>query len=183
MSDIKPFEQKMDKVISSLQSDLSTLRAGRANPNILDKISVDYYGSPTPVNQVGNITVPEARVIQIAPWEANMLKEIEKALHASDLGITPSSDGKVIRLVFPQPTEERRKELVKEVKKKGEDAKVSIRNVRREAIDAFKKMEKAKEATEDDVKKLEDQAQKLTDKFVAQIDKVVEEKTKEVMSI
>ena len=183
MSEIKNFEQKMQKSIDSFQSDLSTLRAGRANPAVLDKINVDYYGTPTPINQIGNITVPEARVIQIAPWEVSLLKEIEKALLASDLGITPNSDGKVIRLSFPQPTEERRKELTKEVKKKGEDAKVAIRNIRRDAIDLFKKQEKAKEITQDDIKGLEDQIQKLTDKFVASIDKIVEDKNKEVLSI
>ena len=183
MSDIKPFEQKMEKTIEAFQNDLATLRAGRANPHVLDKITVDYYGTQTPINQVGNVTVPEARIIQISPWEQNMLKEIEKSLMASDLGINPSNDGKVIRLVFPQLTEERRKALTKEVKKKGEDAKVAIRNIRREAMDAFKKMTKDKAATEDDVKKLEDQTQKLTDKVVAQIDKIVEEKNKDVLSI
>ena len=183
MSEIKTFEQKMQKSIDSFTNDLNTLRAGRANPAVLDKINVEYYGTPTPINQIGNITVPEARVIQIAPWEVSLLKEIEKSLLASDLGITPNSDGKVIRLVFPQLTEERRKELTKEVKKKGEDAKVAIRNIRRDAIDAFKKQEKAKEITQDDVKGLEEKVQKLTDKFVAAIDKIVEEKNKEVLSI
>ncbi|MCL1996688.1 MAG: ribosome recycling factor [Defluviitaleaceae bacterium] len=183
MSDIKPFEQKMEKTIENFQNDLATLRAGRANPRVLDKITVDYYGTSTPVNQVGNVTVPEARVIQIAPWEQNMLKEIEKSIMASDLGINPSNDGKVIRLIFPQLTEERRKALTKDVKKKGEDAKVAIRNIRREAMDSFKKMTKDKSATEDDVKKLEEQTQKLTDKVIGQIDKIVEEKNKDILSI
>ena len=183
MSDIKFFEQKMQKSIDSFTAELNTLRTGRANPSVLDKITVDYYGTPTPINQIGNITVPEARVIQITPWEVSLLKEIEKSLLASDLGITPNSDGKVIRLSFPQPTEESRKALTKDVKKKGEDAKVAVRNIRRDAIDAFKKQEKAKEITQDDVKGLEDQAQKLTDKFIANIDKIVDEKNKEVLSI
>jgi len=183
MEDMKIYQEKMSKTIESLESDLATLRAGRANPRVLDRITVDYYGVSTPINQVGNITVPEARVIQIAPWESNMLKELEKAILASDLGITPSNDGKVIRLVFPQLTEERRKSLTKDVKKKGEESKVAIRNIRRDAIESFKKMLKTKEATEDDVKNLEEQAQKATDKAVSQIDKVVEEKNKEILSI
>ena len=183
MDDIKPYEQKMEKTVENLKSDLNTLRVGRANPSVLDRITVEYYGVPTPINQVGNITVPEAKIIQIAPWESNMLKELEKALLASDLGITPNNDGKVIRLVFPPLTEERRKDLTKDAKKKGEDTKVAIRNIRREAIESFKKMEKAKEATEDDVKKLEDLAQKLTDKFIALVDTTIEEKNKDIMSI
>lgn len=183
MSDIKQFEIKMDKTIESFKEDLTTLRAGRANPHVLEKITVDYYGTQTPVSQVGNVSVPEARVIQIAPWEQNMIKEIEKSLLASDLGITPNNDGKVIRLVFPQLTEERRKSLTKDVKKKGEDAKVAIRNIRREAMDVFKKMVKQKEATEDDIKDLENKAQKLTDKFITQVDKLVEDKNKEILSI
>lgn len=183
MSDIKTFEEKMQRTIESLKLDLNTLRAGRANPNVLDKITVDYYGTQTPVAQVGNVTVPEARVIQISPWEQNMLKEIEKALLASDIGITPNSDGKIIRLVFPQLTEERRKSLTKDIKKKGEDSKIAIRNIRRDAIDTFKKMSKNKEITEDDVKSLEDKIQKSTDKFILQIDKTIEEKNKDIMSI
>jgi len=183
MEDIKKFEQKMQKSINSFTDDLQSLRAGRANPHVLDKITVDYYGAATPIGQVGNITVPEARVIQIAPWETSLLKEIEKAILASDLGINPNNDGKVIRLVFPQLTEERRKLLTKDVKKKGEDAKIAIRNIRREAIDNFKKMIKSKELTEDDLKGLEDSIQKSTDKFILVIDKLVEEKNKEVLSI
>ena len=183
MSEIKQFEEKMKKTVSSLENDFKSIRAGRANPAILDKITVDYYGTPTPLNQIGNITVPEARIIQIAPWEKTMIKEVEKAIQASDLGLNPNSDGTVIRLVFPELTEDRRKDLTKETKKKGEDAKVGIRNIRREAIDSFKKQEKNKELTEDDVKSLEDSIQKATDKFVAEIDKVVEAKNKDILSI
>jgi len=183
MSLTKPYEEKMEKSIANFEDELSTLRAGRANPNVLNKINVDYYGTPTPVNQIGNITVPEARVIQIAPWEGNIIKDVEKAILASDLGITPNNDGKVIRLVFPQLTEERRKSLTKDVKKKGEDTKVAIRNIRRDAIDTFKKMSKTKEATEDEIKNLETQMQKHTDKYTTQIDKIVEEKNKEILSI
>ena len=183
MSEIKQFEEKMKKTVSLLENDFKAIRAGRANPAILDKVTVDYYGTPTPLNQIGNITVPEARIIQIAPWEKAMLKEVEKAIQASDLGLNPNSDGTVIRLVFPELTEERRKDLTKETKKKGEDAKVGIRNVRREAIDTFKKQEKNKELTEDDLKSLEDAIQKATDKFVAEIDKVVEAKNKDILSV
>ncbi|MCL2610897.1 MAG: ribosome recycling factor [Defluviitaleaceae bacterium] len=183
MSEIKQFEEKMKKTVILLENEFKTIRAGRANPAILDKITVDYYGTPTPLNQIGNITVPEARIIQIAPWEKAMLKEVEKAIQASDLGLNPNSDGTVIRLVFPELTEERRKDLTKETKKKGEDAKVGIRNVRREAIDAFKRQEKNNELTEDDLKSLEDDIQKATDKFVAEIDRVVEVKNKDILSI
>ena len=177
------YEIKMKKTIVSLDSDLGTIRAGRANPHVLDKITIDYYGTETPLNQVGNITVPEARLLQIQPWDASLLKAIEKAISISDLGINPTNDGKVIRLVFPELTEERRKSLTKEVKKKGEDAKVAIRNVRRDAIDAFKKMEKKNELTEDELKQLEDEIQKYTDKYVAEIDKTVDSKSKDIMSI
>lgn len=183
MSEIKNFEDKMKKSVESFAADLTKLRTGRANPAILDHVTVEYYGTPTPLNQVGNITVPEARVIQVAPWEVSLLKDIEKAIHAADIGVSPSSDGKVIRLTFPQPTEDSRKALTKDVKKKGEDAKVAIRNIRRDAIDAFKKQEKAKEITQDEVKGLEDQIQKLTDKYVANIDTVVEDKNKEIMTV
>ena len=183
MSEIKQFEEKMQKTVSSLENDFKTLRAGRANPAVLDKITVDYYGTPTPLNQVGNVTVPEARVIQISPWEKSMLKEIEKSIQTSDLGLTPNSDGTVIRLVFPELTEERRKDLTKEIKKKGEEAKVSVRNIRREGIDAFKKAEKSKEITEDDLKSLEDKIQKATDKYVAEIDKAVEAKSKDLLTV
>jgi len=147
---IKPYEERMQKTITSLEAELGTIRAGRANPKVLDRIKIDYYGTETPLAQVGNITVPEARLIQIQPWDAGVLKQIEKAIQASDLGINPTNDGKMIRLVFPELTEERRKELTKDVKKKGDDAKVAIRNIRRDAIDAFKKMEKKSDITEDD---------------------------------
>ena len=183
MSDIKIFEEKMQKAISSLESDLSTIRAGRANPHVLDKIKVEAYGTQMPINQVGNISTPEARIIQISPYDISTLKDIEKAINMSDLGINPSNDGKVIRLVFPELTEDRRKELTKDIKKKGEDSKVSIRNIRRDAMDTLKKMQKNSEITEDELKSLEDKVQKLTDKFVAQIDKVIELKNKDIMSI
>ncbi len=179
---LKQFEEKMTKAYDYLVADLATIRAGRANPHVLDKIKVDYYGTPTPIQQVGNISVPEARMIQIAPWEKSLIREIEKAIMASDVGITPSNDGSVIRLVFPELTEERRKELVKEVKKKGEDGKVAIRNIRREGNDAFKKLAK-EEVSEDEIKQLEDKLQKLTDKFVKDIDGLVEEKSKEILTV
>lgn len=179
----KPYEEKMKKTIAVLESDYAIIRAGRANPHVLDKIMVDYYGTPTPVNQVGNVTVPEARLIQIQPWDTSTLKAIEKAINMSDLGINPNNDGKVIRLVFPELTEERRKELNKDVKKKAETAKVVIRNIRRDGMDAFKKMEKKKEITEDDLKNLEDETQKLTDKFIADIDKKCDEKCKDILAV
>ncbi len=182
-SELKSFEEKMKKTISNLEFELGTIRAGRANPHVLDKIMVNYYGTPTPINQVGNITVPEAKLIQIQPWDSSLLKEIDKAIKASDLGINPTNDGKVIRLVFPDLTEERRKALTKEIKKKGDDFKVAVRNVRRDAIEAFKKMEKKSEITEDKLKDLEDEVQKLTDKFVTQIDKVIDDKNKDILSI
>ncbi len=177
------YEEKMSKSVKNLESELNTIRAGRANPHVLDKIMVDYYGAPTPLNQVGNISIPEARLIQIQPWDISIMKEIEKAINASDLGINPTNDGKVIRLVFPELTEERRKALTKDVKKKGEDTKVAIRNIRRDGIDAFKKLEKANEITEDELKSLEDEIQKITDKNVADIDKLVEAKNKDIMAI
>jgi len=183
MSEVKQYEERMQKTIQSLESELATIRAGRANPKVLDKIKVDYYGTDTPLAQVGNVTVPEARMIQIQPWEANMVKNIEKAIQASDLGINPSSDGKVIRIIFPELTEDRRKELTKDIKKKGEDAKVAIRNIRRDAIDAFKKQEKKSEITEDDYTSLEKEIQKVTDKAVVDIDKVVEAKNKDIMTV
>ena len=179
---VKPFEEKMQKAYDFLLNDYQGIRAGRANPHVLDKLKVDYYGTPTPIQQVGNITVPEARMIQIAPWEKNLIREIEKAIMASDIGITPSNDGSVIRLVFPELTEERRKDLVKDVKKKGEDAKVAVRNIRREANDSFKKLAKT-EVSEDEIKDLEDVVQKLTDKFIKDIDKAIEEKSKEIMTV
>ncbi|MDR2939330.1 MAG: ribosome recycling factor [Clostridiales bacterium] len=184
MSDFtKPYEEKMIKSVKSLESDLSAIRAGRANPRILDRVQVDYYGTLTPINQVGNVSVPEARVIVIQPWDAGLLKAVEKAIQASDLGINPTNDGKVIRLVFPELDEERRKSLTKEVKKKGDECKIAIRNIRREAIDRFKKIEKKGEIPEGQLMSLEEEAQKLTDKYIADIDKVVENKNKDIMSI
>ncbi|MCI9399320.1 MAG: ribosome recycling factor [Lachnospiraceae bacterium] len=179
---VKAYEDKMQKAFEFLLSDFQTIRAGRANPHVLDKIRVDYYGTPTPLQQVGNITVPEARMLQIAPWEKSLIKEIEKAIMASDVGITPSNDGAVIRLVFPELTEERRKELVKEVKKKGEESKVAIRNIRRDANDSFKKLAKT-EVSEDEIKDLEDAVQKLTDRFMKDVDKAIEEKSKEILTV
>lgn len=179
---LKPYEDKMQKAYEFLETDLGAIRAGRANPHVLDKIKVDYYGTPTPIQQVGNITVPEARVIQIAPWEKSLIKEIEKAIMMSDVGITPSNDGSLIRLVFPELTEERRKELVKDVKKRGEENKVVIRNVRRDGNDAFKKLAKT-EVSEDEIKELENELQKMTDKFIKDIDKLVEEKSKEILTV
>lgn len=179
---LQKYDDKMKKTKKSLEADLATIRAGRANPHILDKIQVDYYGVPTPLQQVANITVPEARVIQIQPWEAKMVKEISKAILTSDLGINPNTDGKSIRLVLPELTEERRKELVKDVKKKGEAAKVAIRNIRRDGNDAFKKL-KGTEISEDGIKDLEDSLQKLTDKYIAEVDKAVEAKSKEVLTV
>ena len=182
-ADTTVYEEKMKKTLASLEGEYITIRAGRANPHVLDKITVDYYGTPTPINQVGNVTVPEARLIQIQPWDSSMLKEIAKAISASDLGINPGNDGKVIRLVFPELTEERRKELTKDVKKKAENAKVALRNIRRDAMDTFKKMEKKKEIPEDELKDLEDKVQKITDKYVAEIDKKCETKCKDIMSV
>lgn len=179
---IEKYESKMTKTLESLEKELSTVRAGRANPHILDKITVDYYGEPTPLQQVANVTVPEARMIQIQPWEASLIKEIQKAILSSDLGLNPNTDGKIIRLVLPELTEERRKELVKDVKKKGEAAKVAVRNIRRDANDAYKKLAK-QDVSEDEIKELEDKIQKLTDKFVKNIDKAVEEKSKEILTV
>ena len=179
---IESFNEKMQKAYDYLLSDYQTIRAGRANPHVLDKIKVNYYGTPTPIQQVGNISVPEARMIQIAPWEKTLIKEIEKAIMASDIGITPSNDGAVIRLVFPELTEDRRKELAKEIKKKGEDAKVAVRNIRRDGNEAFKKLAK-EDVSEDEIKDLEDQLQKMTDKFIKDIDAAVDEKSKEIMKV
>lgn len=176
------YESKMTKTMSSLNSELATIRAGRANPHILDRLTVDYYGSPTPIQQVANVSVPEARMIQIQPWEKSMVKEIEKAIQMSDIGINPTNDGQVIRLVFPELTEERRKELVKDVKKKGEAAKVAVRNIRRDGNDAFKKL-KGSDVSEDEIADLEEALQKLTDKYIAEIDKAVEDKSKEVLTV
>ena len=179
---LKPYEEKMRKSYDFLVSDFLTIRAGRANPHVLDKIKVNYYGTPTPIQQVGNISVPEARMIQIAPWEKNLIKEIEKAIMMSDVGITPSNDGSIIRLVFPELTEERRKELVKDIKKKGEDGKVAIRNIRRDGNDFLKKLAKT-EVSEDEIKELEEALQKMTDKYVKDVDKLVDEKSKEVLTV
>ena len=181
-SRVTVYDEKMKKAFEFLESDYASIRAGRANPHVLDKIRVDYYGTPTPIQQIGNVTVPEARIIQIAPWEKNMIREIEKAIMTSDLGINPSNDGVVIRLVFPELTEERRKDLVKDVKKKAEDGKVAIRNIRRDGNDAFKKLAKT-EVSEDEIKQLEDQLQKLTDKYIKDIDVLMEAKSKEIMTV
>ena len=183
MADIKEFEDKMGKTLDTLYEDYATIRAGRANPHILDKIRVDYYGTPTPLQQVANVSVPEARMIQIQPWESSLIKEIEKMIMVSDLGITPNNDGKVIRLIFPELTEDRRKEIVKDIKKKGENAKVAIRNVRRDANDFFKKQNKDNLISEDEYKNIEADVQKLTDKYIAEVDKAVEEKSKEVITV
>ena len=179
---VQKYETKMEKTLKGFENELTTIRAGRANPHILDKITVDYYGTPTPLQQVANVTVPEARMIQIQPWESSMIKAIEKAILCSDLGLNPSNDGKMIRLVFPELTEERRKELVKDVKKKGEGAKVAVRNIRRDANDAFKKLAK-QDVSEDEIKELEDQIQKLTDKYIKEVDKAIENKSKEILTV
>ena len=178
---IQKYEEKMKKTLVSLEGELATIRAGRANPHILDKLTVDY-GAPTPLQQVANITVPEARMIQIQPWESSLIKGIEKAILTSDLGLNPSNDGKVIRLVFPELTEERRKELVKDVKKKGEGAKVAVRNIRRDANDAYKKLAK-QDVSEDEIKELEDKIQKSTDKYIKEVDAAVDAKSKEIMTV
>ncbi len=183
MEELKKYEDKMNKTLEVLAEDFGTIRAGRANPHVLDKIRVDYYGSPTPIQQVGNVSVPEARMIVIQPWDKSLLKAIEKAILTSELGINPTNDGNVIRLVFPELTEDRRKELAKEVKKKGDQAKVAIRNIRRDANEAFKKMEKGGEMSEDDLAQATERMQKLTDKMVAKVDQSVEAKTKEIMTV
>ena len=180
---IKTFEEKMKKTIGNLDGELSAIRAGRANPNVLNKIVVDYYGTPTPIQQVANVSVPEARMIQIQPWEKSMVREIEKAIMTSDLGINPTNDGTTVRLLFPELTEERRKETAKEVKKYGEDAKIAIRNVRRDMVDSLKKIEKDENLPEDAVKDNQDKIQKLTDKYVKIIDEIAAEKEKEVMTV
>ena len=179
---IKVYDEKMQKACRFLTDELAAVRAGRANPHVLDRVRVDYYGTPTPIAQVGNITVPEARMIQISPWDKTMLKEINKALLASDIGITPSDDGSVIRLVFPELTEDRRKQLAKEIRKKGEDAKVAVRNIRRDGNDALKKL-KGSEVSEDEIADLEDSLQKMTEEMCKKIDKAIEEKSKELMEI
>ena len=177
------YNSKMTKSFDNLISEFGAIRAGRANPHVLDRIVVDYYGTPTPLQQVGNITVPEARMLQISPWDATLVKAIERAIMTSDLGINPSNDGKIIRLVFPELTEERRKDLVKDIKKKGENAKVAIRNIRRDANDSFKKLSKSSDVSEDEVKELEDKMQKMTDKYIKEIDKAVDEKSREILTV
>lgn len=180
---IAVYDEKMGKSLNNLFSEFDSIRAGRANPHILDKLRVDYYGTPTPLQQVANVSIPEARMIQIQPWEPSMVKEIEKAILTSDIGINPTNDGKVIRLVFPELTEDRRKELVKDVKKKGEQCKVAVRNIRRDANEAFKKQIKANEISEDEEKQLLDEVQKLTDKYIADVDKAIDEKSKEILTV
>ncbi len=183
MEELKVYEEKMEKSIDSMMNEFASIRAGRANPHVLDKIRVDYYGTPTPIQQVGNISVPEARMIIIQPWEKSLIKAIEKAIQTSDLGINPNNDGSVIRLIFPELTEDRRKELSKDIKKKGEAAKVAVRNIRRDANDTFKKMEKGDEMSEDDLKLATDKMQKITDKAIEKIDKAVENKIQEIMTV
>lgn len=177
------YSSKMEKAVGTLKEEYSTIRAGRANPHLLDKLRVDYYGQPSPLQSVANISVPEARVIQIQPWESKLIKEIEKVIINSDLGLTPSNDGKIIRLTFPELTEERRRDLVKDVKKKAENAKVAVRNIRRDANESFKKQNKASEISEDEFKNLEENVQKLTDRFILEIDKVMEDKSKEILTV
>jgi len=179
---VKAIDEKMKKAFDYLVSDLATIRAGRANPHVLDKVRVDYYGTPTPIQQVGNVSVPEPRMLQIAPWDKSLIKDIEKAIMCSDVGITPSNDGVVVRLVFPELTEERRKELVKDVKKKGEDGKVAIRNLRRDGNDAFKKLAK-EDISEDVIKDLEDSLQKITDKYMKDIDQLIDDKSQEILKV
>lgn len=180
---IKKYEEKMTKSINNLEQEYNSIRAGRANPHVLDKVRVDYYGTPTPIQQVGNIAVPEPRMITIQPWERSLIKPIEKAIQTSDIGIHPSNDGQVIRLVFPELTEEHRKELVKDVKKKAENAKVAVRNIRRDANDYFKKAQKGGEITEDELKDNEKKVQKLTDKFIKEIDELMNKKSQEILTV
>ncbi len=182
-TETKKYEDKMSGVINHLSKELASIRAGRANPAVLDKVFVDYYGVETPIQQVAAVSVAEARVLTISPWDASLMGAIEKAIYSSDIGITPTNDGRIMRLVFPSPTEDRRKQIVKEVLKHGEESKVSLRNIRRDAIEKFKGMKKTSEITEDDLKELETEMQKLTDKFVKEIDAVCESKKKEVMEI
>ena len=181
--EIVSYDEKMQKTLNNLSEELGSVRAGRANPHILDRLRVDYYGTPTAIQQVANVNVPEPRMLQIQPWEASMVKEIERAILTSDLGINPTNDGKVIRLVFPELTEERRKELVKDIKKKGENAKVAVRNIRRDANDSFKKLSKSQDVSEDEIKELEDKVQKMTDKYISDVDKAVDAKSKEIMTV
>lgn len=181
--EIAKYEDKMQKSVANLKEEYGTIRAGRANPHLLDKIKIDYYGQPSGLQAVANVSVPEARVIMIQPWESSIIKDIEKAIMASDLGLTPSNDGKAIRLVFPELTEERRKELVKDVKKKGEEAKVAIRNIRRDANDVLKKENKNSEISEDELKQSETKIQKLTDKYIEEVEKEIEAKSKEILTV
>ena len=183
MENIKDIEGRMQKSVDNLKEEYVTIRAGRANPHILDRLRVDYYGTPTPIQQVANVSVPEARMIQIQPWEASLIKDIEKAILVSDLGLTPNNDGKTIRLVFPELTEDRRKELAKDIKKKGDNAKVAIRNIRRDANDAIKKENKAGDISDDEAKNSEDEVQKITDKYIAMIDSAIDDKTKEILTV
>ena len=180
---IDKYEEKMQKSLNSLDQEYNSIRAGRANPHVLDKVRVDYYGTPTPIQQVGNIAVPEPRMITIQPWERSLIKPIEKAIQTSDIGIHPSNDGQVIRLIFPELTEEHRKELVKDVKKKAEAAKVAIRNIRRDANDYFKKAQKKSEITEDELKDNEKKVQKLTDKYIKEVDALMDKKSQEILTV
>ena len=180
---IRVYETKMGKTISNLESEFGAIRAGRANPHVLDRITVDYYGTPSPIQQVANVSVPEPRIIQIQPWESKMIKAIEKEILCSDLGINPTNDGKSIRLVFPELTEERRKELVKDIKKKGEAAKVAIRNIRRDANEMLKKLGKSDDVSEDEIKDLQEKVQKVTDKYIKEVDGLVEVKSKEILTV
>ena len=180
---IKVYETKMGKTIANLESEFGAIRAGRANPHVLDRLTVDYYGTPSPIQQVANVSVPEPRIIQIQPWESKMIREIEKVIMTSDLGINPTNDGKSIRLVFPELTEERRKDLVKEIKKKAEAAKVAIRNIRRDANDMLKKLGKTDDVSEDEIKDMQDQVQKVTDKYIKEVDEMTEAKSKEIMTV
>ncbi|MBP1755459.1 MAG: frr [Firmicutes bacterium] len=180
---LEQFNSKMEKTVDTLKEEYSTIRAGRANPHLLDKLRVDYYGQPSPLQSVANVSVPEARVIQIQPWESKLIKEIEKAIINSDLGLNPNNDGKTIRLVFPELTEERRKDLVKDVKKKAEGAKVAVRNIRRDANELFKKQNKASEISEDEFKLLEENVQKITDHYIAEVERIMEDKSKEILTV
>ncbi len=183
MAEQKTAESRMQKAVDRLVTDYSEIRAGRANPNVLDKIKVDYYGTPTPINQVGSVSVAEARILVIQPWDKGLLNPIAKAIQTSDLGINPQNDGNVIRLTFPQLTEERRKDLAKGISKRGEEAKVAVRNIRRDEMDVLKKAKKANEITEDDLRDEEEKLQKLTDKFCKKIDELADHKQKEIMSV
>ena len=180
---LQKYEEKMESALKHLNKELASIRAGRANPAILDKVTVDYYGTPTPINQIAAVSVAEARVLAISPWDASMMGAIERAILTSDIGINPTNDGRVMRLVFPAPTEERRRQLVKDAMHLGEEAKVAVRNIRRDAIDKGKATKKAGELTEDDLKNLETDVQKLTDKYTKEIDKICEAKNKEIMEI